>query len=75
MNSVQRPSELSPLLVLFLLLIALFAGRRRTRIAGQIRVASPTLIPLASDEARQFARDFGAAYAELLDGERGKGEA
>jgi hypothetical protein len=68
-------SSLSPLLQVILLLFVVFAIRRRAKLAGAIGLATPAFVPLAADAASRFARDFGAAYAELIGAEPSADEA
>jgi hypothetical protein len=70
MSPVRRPLELPPLLQLFLVLFVLVAVGRRAELSGDISLAPPAFVPLASDAASRFAHEFGTAYAELIDSGR-----
>jgi phosphoglycerol transferase MdoB-like AlkP superfamily enzyme len=74
MNSVDRPLELPPLLQLLLLLFVVFAVGRRAKLSGGISLAPPAFVPLASDAGSRFAREFGTAYAELIEAEQRRGQ-
>lgn len=72
MIPVHRPpdlSGLSPILQFFLLLFVVLAVGRRVKLSGGISLAPPTFVPLPTDAATRFAREFGTAYAELLGAE------
>ena len=60
--------------MLILLLFVLLAGSARRRAASSIQLAAPTFVLLDADAASQLASDLGAAWAELLDVERRRGD-
>lgn len=70
MSPVRRPLQLPPLLQLFLVLFVLVAVGRRAELSGDIGLAPPAFVPLASGAASRFAHEFGTAYAELIDSGR-----
>jgi hypothetical protein len=78
MSAVHRPLDLSglpPLLQLFMLLFVVLAVGRRVKRSGGLRLAPPAFVLLASDAASRFARQFGTAYAELIEAEQRSEEA